>query len=188
VSVAAQRATASAEARRAKAEGGSDTHHVLDDHDGFREALDPSCDPLPDGLFDLPDGQISDLPVTCLSSPLCKNILIFRRPKSLLYFPPSRSPEGRFAIVTNVARDVVDAGDAKDEGVCLRTAKSCGPDAPTLVSSRRDEAQTTVTKKPGHRGEHEISRKPLRGECRVFWRQGPSCRVPLDGRHKSVTS
>jgi hypothetical protein len=49
----------------------------------------------------------------------------------------------------------------------MRTAKSCGPDAPTLASSLRDEAQTTVTNKPDHRGEHEISRKPLRRECRV---------------------
>ena len=26
----------------------------------------------------------------------------------------------------------------------------------------------TVAKKPGRRGEHDISRKPLRGECRVI--------------------
>jgi hypothetical protein len=77
-----------------------DTHHVLDDSDGFREALNPSYDLLPDGRFNLPDGQITDSAVICLSSLVCKNILIFRRPKSLLYFPPSRSPEGRFAIVT----------------------------------------------------------------------------------------
>jgi hypothetical protein len=29
----------------------------------------------------------------------------------------------------------MDAGGASDEGGCLRTAKSCGPDAPTLASS-----------------------------------------------------
>jgi hypothetical protein len=29
----------------------------------------------------------------------------------------------------------MDAGSAKDEGASLRTAKSCGPDAPTLASS-----------------------------------------------------
>jgi hypothetical protein len=34
-------------------------------------------------------------------------------------------------------RDAVDAGGASDEGAGLRTAKSCGPDAPTLASSRR---------------------------------------------------
>ena len=40
-----------------------------------------------------------------------------------------------------------------------RTAKSCGPDAPTLASSLAElSAQTTVAKEPGHRGEHEGSR------------------------------
>ena len=37
----------------------SDTHHALDDGDGFRVGLNPSYD-LPDGLIDLPDGQISE--------------------------------------------------------------------------------------------------------------------------------
>src|ERR1700738_2379991 len=43
--------------RRRKAEGASDTHHDLDGRDGFRGKLNPSCDLLPDGLFNLPDGQ-----------------------------------------------------------------------------------------------------------------------------------
>jgi hypothetical protein len=47
---------------------------------------------------------------------------------------PSRQ-EGRFAIVTNAGRDAVDAAVSKDERCWLRTAKSCGPDAPTLASS-----------------------------------------------------
>ena len=70
-------------------------------------------------------------------------------------------PQRGVAHVTNAGRDAVDAGSAKDEGADLRTAKSCGPDAPTLASSLRDEAQMTVTKKPDHRGEHEISRKTI---------------------------
>ena len=41
--------------------------------------------------------------------------------------------EGRLAIVTDAGRDAVDAGSAEDESVGLRTAKSCGPDAPTLA-------------------------------------------------------
>jgi hypothetical protein len=49
-----------------------------------------SHDLLPDGLFDLPDGQISKN----LSSPFRKNILIFRRPKSVVYPPPSRPTRG----------------------------------------------------------------------------------------------
>jgi hypothetical protein len=50
-----------------------------------------------------------------------------------------------------------------------RTAKSCGPDAPTLASSLREATFAgDGGKQAGHRGEREISRKPLRGECRAF--------------------
>jgi len=42
-----------------------------------------------------------------------------------------------------------------------RTAKSCGSDAPKLASSLREEAQATVSNKPGHRGEREVSRKTI---------------------------
>ena len=41
--------------------------------------------------------------------------------------------EGRIAIVTDAGWDAVDAGGASDEGIGLRTAKSCGPDASTLA-------------------------------------------------------
>ena len=61
----------------------------------------------------LPDGQISKN----LSSPVCKNILIFRNRKSLLYLPPSRPTEGRFAIVTDAGRDAVDAEAPITNGV-----------------------------------------------------------------------
>src|SRR5260221_10646349 len=43
----------------------------------------------------------------------------------------------------------------------MRTAKSCGSDAPMLASSLREEAQMTVSNKPGHRGEREVSRKTI---------------------------
>jgi hypothetical protein len=46
-----------------------------------------------------------------------------------------------------------------------RTAKSCGPDAPTLASSSWEASFSgmTVAKKPGHRGEREGKPlKPLR--------------------------
>src|SRR5258706_10447878 len=43
----------------------------------------------------------------------------------------------------------------------MRTAKSCGSDAPMLASSLREEAQATVSNKPGHRGDHEVSRKTI---------------------------
>ena len=43
--------------------------------------------------------------------------------------------EGRFAVVINAGRDAVDVGCFFDERSRLRTAKPCGPDAPTLASS-----------------------------------------------------
>jgi hypothetical protein len=48
--------------------------------------------------------------------------------------PAVSSLRGALAIVTDAGRDAVDADSALDES-CLRwTTKSCGPDAPTLVS------------------------------------------------------
>ena len=63
------------------------------------------------------------------------------------------------------ARDAMDVNRralsfARTSGV-LRTAKSYGPDAPTLASSLRQHPQATVAKKPGHRGECEVSRKTI---------------------------
>src|SRR5271165_3795412 len=51
----------------------------------------------------------------------------------LLYGPVPL--EGRLAIVTNAGRDAVDALALIDEQRVKRTAKPCGPDAPTLASS-----------------------------------------------------
>jgi hypothetical protein len=83
-------------------------------------------------------------------------------------------------IVTNAGRDAVDADGASDEGAASAfakasadwhnarrslwrrrvrwTEKSCGPGAPTLVSSWRNFPPATVANKPGHRGEHEGNR------------------------------
>src|ERR1700692_1231568 len=49
-----------------------------------------------------------------------------------------------------------------------RTAKTCGPDASVLASSWRIDPHNDGGKKADHRGESGISRKPLRGECRVI--------------------
>jgi len=53
-----------------------------------------------------------------------------------------------------------------------RTAKSCGPDAPTLAfKSRRSVCAAMVARKPGHQGEHDISRKTIaqgRPDCLRF--------------------
>src|SRR3984893_1796988 len=72
------------------------------------------------------------------------------------------------------ARDAVDAaasGARIARGrmtLDLRTAKSCGPDAPTLASSLRDFPKATVAKEPGHRGARSKPLKPLRRESWVF--------------------
>ena len=61
-------------------------------------------------------------------------------------------------IVTDAGRDAVDAAARERRTVLTRTAKSCGPDAPTLASSWRSNPSMTVANKPGHRGEHEGTR------------------------------
>ena len=58
----------------------------------------------------------------------------------------------------------MDAAGAKDERATQRTVKSCGPDTPTLVSTRRQRSRVApgmVARKPGHQGEREISRKTI---------------------------
>ena len=51
----------------------------------------------------------------------------------------------------------------------VRTAKPCGPGAPTLASSWREASflGAMVARKPGHQGERGISCKPSRREGRI---------------------
>jgi hypothetical protein len=61
--------------------------------------------------IDLPDGQINDMRCALpfrLSSLFRKNILIFRKPKSLAYSSRPVPHEGRFAIVTDAGQDAMD--------------------------------------------------------------------------------
>ena len=62
---------------------------------------------------------------------------------------PLRSRDVR--VVTNVERSAVDVIALTDEQRRLRTAKSCGPDAPTLASSfalgSKGLRETTVANK-----------------------------------------
>jgi hypothetical protein len=82
-------------------------------------------------LCDLPDGLSRNFRVQSL----CKKFSAFAVGQITFTNSPVRLTEGRLAIVTNAGRDAMDAGGASDESACLRTAKSCGPDAPTLASS-----------------------------------------------------
>src|ERR1700736_2894686 len=125
-----------------------------------------------------------------LSSPLCKNISVFPNPKSELYGSLSRPTEGRVAIVTAAGRDAVDADALEDERRVIppslklrRTGTKpveafgvdgCGRRRRVVLTPRRwrqvrerQLSRATVARKPGRRGEHEISRKPLRRECRI---------------------
>jgi len=67
-------------------------------------------------------------------------------------------------------RDAVDALALRDEQRLRRTAKSCGPDIPTLISSLRGQ---DLASDGGNKARltEEITKqavKPLCGECRVF--------------------
>jgi hypothetical protein len=92
--------------------------------------------------------------LSSLISDFPKNILVPTHPKSHLEFSHPTPPEGRIMIVTDAGRDAVDAAasgarwmagrvgerpvsdhQASGREMLQRTAKSCGPDAPTLASS-----------------------------------------------------
>jgi hypothetical protein len=73
-----------------------------------------------------------------LSSPFCKNILLFRNGKILYNGCHPDPTRGRFANVSNVGQVAVDVGGSFDDWSGLRTAKPWGPDTPTLVTSLRD--------------------------------------------------
>src|SRR5674476_306306 len=100
----------------------------------MRRTLNPCCDPLPDGLLDCPTGKSLRDFQNPLSSPASKNILIFRNRKSVYTSPVllrqrgARDRHGRGAGCGG-------RGGADNERRVMRTAKSCGPDAPTLASS-----------------------------------------------------
>src|SRR5437764_4023747 len=88
--------------------------------------------------------------------------------KSPLELSPSRPREGRWPSSRTLGGMRWTLWLSQDERSLRRTAKPCGPDAPTLASSLAgsDCREATVARKPGHRGERGISRKPLRREGR----------------------
>jgi hypothetical protein len=99
-----------------------------------------------------------------VQSPFAK-IFPFPFDPNHLHIPHRSVPmEGRIAIVTDAGRNTVDAGCALDEGAGLRTAKSCGPDASTLASSRRSLSAGDGDKQARSPG--RARRKPLKPSCR----------------------
>jgi hypothetical protein len=106
------------------------------------------CD-LPDGLF----------AIFAVQSRLQKYFVSLFARNSFIDSPSRPHKRGVSRSSRTLGRDAVDAGGASDEGACLRTAKSCGPDASTLASSFAEQSvQATVANKPGHRGEPEGNR------------------------------
>jgi hypothetical protein len=115
-----------------------------------------------------PDGQITKT----LSIPARKNISLNPSGKSVIQIRPvSPDQRGVAHVTTRCGGMRWTRASARDERLMPRTAKSCGPGAPTLASSWRRcwrIAPMTVANKPGHRGEHEVSRKPPRRESRRY--------------------
>jgi len=116
-----------------------------------------------------------------VSSPIRKNISLPALVETPLLIPSSRPTKGRIAIVTDVRRDAVDAAafcarkvagqasrlvsDHKASGreTMLRTAKSCGPDAPTLASSLRSCVGPTGLRQ-NHIRRRRWQKSPVTGE------------------------
>jgi len=107
--------------------------------------------------------DLRDLPAE--SSPSAKDFPLCPTGKSSLQAGPVRAHQrGRIAIVTKRWAWMRWTRLAQSTKRNPRTAKSCGPDAPTLASSWRRcfrIALATVARKPGHRGERDISCKTI---------------------------
>src|SRR5258705_2731168 len=103
-----------------------------------------------------------------VSSPEIKNIPLLPSGKSALGLPPSRAHKrgaSRSSRTLGAGCDgrgsVRRARMRAGRMMLKRTAKSCRSDAPMLASSLREVAQATVSNKPGHREEREVSRKTI---------------------------
>ena len=110
-------------------------HHAHETSRWVSQALNPSY-----GLRLLtqvicPSGTVCDFAFGLLSSLFQKIFLFFRNANQGYISPvPSHSRGGSRSSRTRGGMQWT-RGGASDEGAILRTAKSCGPDAPTLASS-----------------------------------------------------
>jgi hypothetical protein len=101
----------------------------------------------------------TDLPA--LSSLYTKNIPLRRLLDAALLIPavPPRLKGAFRDRHERGVRDAMDACRAKDECVAERTAKSCGPDIPTLISSLSMMIfRRWWQESPAHQGDHEGNR------------------------------
>ena len=103
-----------------------------------------------------------------MSSPFCKNISVFPKPKSPLHKTYPVPHRGALAIVINVGAGCGGRGGDARRAAHPRTAKSCGPDAPVLASSLAGHVsgKATVARKPFTEESTKETVKPLRREGR----------------------
>src|SRR5258708_34530100 len=97
--------------RSSQSEGGrrKRCHHVLDDHDGFRESSTHLAICCLTGSLICLTGKSVDLVGDWPVQPPLQKDFCFSEMQIILYDLPSRPTEGRFAIVTDAGRDAVDA-------------------------------------------------------------------------------
>jgi hypothetical protein len=117
----------------------------------------------------LPDGQISCAAYRPRVQPLLQKYFCFSEIKIKLYDSHPVPLRGALRNVNDAERDAVDAAAR------LTSDAASGRRRRVVLTPRRwrqvrerQLSRATVARKPGRRGEHEISRKPLRGECRVI--------------------
>jgi hypothetical protein len=98
-----------------------------------------------------------------LSSPLAKNISLYFFWKSELWCTRPASARGAYRDRHEREAGCDGRDDVAGRAATLRTAKSCGPDTPTLVPSCAKLTLHAMTgaRKPGPRGEPDISRKTI---------------------------
>ena len=109
-----------------------------------------------------PDGQINK----SLSIPSRKNISLPSSGKSVSLIRASRPIRGA------CARHERCGGMRWTQGAAETISRTCGRRSRVVLTPRRWRqafgkfSEVTVAKQPGHRGEREVSRKPLRRESR----------------------
>ena len=122
--------------------------------------------------------RISSLGQTCfsaddlpdVSSPQTKNISLYQKRKSVYrYAIPRLSMRDVSRSSRHAARGAMDADGLHDEQGRLADGKGVWSRPPRRWGQVRGKhSRTTEAIKPALRGDHAISRKPSRRECRLF--------------------
>src|SRR5665647_1270593 len=120
------------------------------------------------GCLDYPTGKSVRVVIVACPAPFAKIFLFFRNENQAIS-PPIPSHRGAARDRHGRGTGCGGRGCAVRRTALRRTAEACGPDIAVLVSSSRNPTfANDGGKRAVHRGERVISRKPLRGECRVI--------------------